>query len=362
MALGCCTMLGLGLASFPCLARSHPRIVGTAANRMAEEVLGTLVLTPLGRAAPPLPWAVILIEDRHLNAYSNGPGWVTVTSGMARMLGNDRGAWAVVLGHEVGHFVINERFSGLLPGFQKELERAYFQARAPSGGGKGAAPAALLLVPMGGGPSHRRRLREREYEADRVGLLLMAQAGYHPDFMIAFERRIRAQLGDRPGPELLSSHPRWTEREASTTAAHEVARQIFESRWPDPAHSPGGPPPPLGTIGTVAARTDAAGGLVLQVLVTVRNTATMPVRVEVIFLDEQKRVQTSVPEYRSPDGSLVLNAIVPTLSGASQVRLSLPSAALPTKPRGLKAVVFLLAADQVLDVYFEPVEPTVTGP
>src|SRR2546422_9967644 len=144
------TILAVLWTCSPGLARTHPRIVGTQANRTAEEVLRSLVSTPLGRAAPPNPWQVILIEDRRVNAYANGAGWLTVTSGLAVLLGNDRGAWAAVLGHEIGHFVISARLTAYLPGFQKVLEKAYLQARASSGDGKSAMPSALLLVPMCG--------------------------------------------------------------------------------------------------------------------------------------------------------------------------------------------------------------------
>jgi len=362
------TLLAVLWTCFPGLARTHPRIVGTQANRTADEVLRSLVSTPLGTAAPPNPWQVILIDDRRVNAYANGAGWLTVTSGLAALLGNHRGAWAAVLGHEIGHFVIYARLSAYLPGFQRELEKAYLQARASSGDGKGVMPSALLLAPMGGGLSNRKLLREREYEADRVGLLMMAQAGYHPDFAIALERQLRARLGDQPKLELRSSHPRWTAREESTNGVMDAALAIFDSLWPDPARSPGGPPPPLGNIGPVVARLSAdERSLALRVPVSVRNAADKQVRVEVVFfdkggLDKGQRVQTTVPEYRSTDGSLVLNAVVPKPSSApSEVLLSVPVAALATRDRDLQAVVFLLAGEQVLDVYFERVELTVPG-
>jgi len=366
-------MLAVLWTCTPGLARTRPRIVGTQANRTADEVLRSLVSTPLGRAAPPNPWQAILIEDRRVNAYANGAGWLTVTSGLAAILGNDRGAWAAVLGHEIGHFVVYARLSAYLPGFQRELEKAYLQARTSTGDGKSVLPSALLLVPMGGGLSNRKLLREREYEADRVGLLLMAQAGYHPDFAVALERQLRARLGDQPKLELRSSHPRWTAREESTNEALGAALAIFDSLWPDPARSPGGPPPPLGNLGPVVTRMSASQrSLALRVPVSVRNAADKQVRVEVIFfdrsgfdkggLDKGQPVRTTFPEYRSTDGSLVLNAVVPQPSSApSEVLLSVPVAALATRNRDLKLAVFLLAAEQVLDVYFEPVEVTVPG-
>src|SRR5206468_6808113 len=99
------------------------------------------------------------IYDRRVNAYANGAGWLTVTSGLAAILGNDRGAWAAVLGHEIGHFVIYARLSAYLTGFQRELEKAYLEARASNGNGKSVVPSDLLLVPMGGGLFYLELLR-----------------------------------------------------------------------------------------------------------------------------------------------------------------------------------------------------------
>src|SRR5439155_10773038 len=172
----------------------------------------------------------------------------------------------------------------------------------------------------------------------------------------------------QPKLELRSSHPRWTAREESTNEVLDAALASFDSLWPDPARSPGGPPPPLGSIGPVTARLSAdQRSLALRVPVSVRNAADKQVRVEVVFLDKGgldkgRRIQTTVPEYRSTDGSLVLNTVVPKPSSApSEVLLSVPVAAFATRDRDLKAVVFLLAGEQVLDVYFQPVEVTVPG-
>src|SRR5207249_6007945 len=120
-----------------------------------------------------------------------------------------------------------------------------------------------------------------------VGLLRMAQAGYHPDSAGALERQPRARLGDHPKLELRSSHPRWTAREESTNGVMDAALAIFDSLWPDPARSRGGPPPPLGNIGPVVARLSAdERSLALRVPVSVRNAADKQVRVEVVFFDK----------------------------------------------------------------------------
>lgn len=339
--------------SLPALA-AHRKIVGTPANRIAEDVLRRLISTSMGRAAPPLPWEVRLIQDSHINAYLSGAGKLTVTSGIVPLLGNDRGTWAAVLGHEIGHVVVHRQFKAYLPGFQAELQKAYLQARAAQADNGPAR--ALHLVPLGGGLANLKLAREREYEADRVGLMMMAEAGYHPDFAIILDRRMRAVRPDQPKyAEFLSGHPRWASREERIMRAYHVALAIFESRWHDPAQSPGGNPPPLGTIGALIATQNAEEqSLVLHVPINVRNAAGMQVRVAAIFLDKGRRVQAA-PEYRSRDGSLVLNSPLPRSSNESpEVLLRLPTTALATKHRKLSAVVFLVAGDDILDISSKP--------
>src|SRR5579863_3968658 len=191
IALG--TSLAMMVAAPAGLAfRKHPApIVGTPANRLADEVLRSLISTPLGKAAPPIPWSVQLVDDWRVNAYIEPTGSITITKGLA-----------YVLGHEIGHFVVHRQFESYLPNFQAELDKACRQAHAA-----GEQPRATLrLVSINGGRSPK-LAREREREADRVGMMLMAEAGYHPDFVILAEQTLRNFFGDEPKlTAFLASH------------------------------------------------------------------------------------------------------------------------------------------------------------
>ena len=315
----------------------------------------------MGKAAPPNSWEVVLIDDRHVNAYINRVGQITVTSGMASLFGAERGLWAVVLGHEIGHFVVHRQLQAYLPGFQAQLDKAYRATRAAEQQ-PGAAPP-VRLVPLAGGRG--KKALAREYEADRVGLMMMAQAGYHPDFAIALNRLLLSFLGNQPKlVAFLSGHPSWSDRERRMQQDHNVALAIFQSAWPDPAKSPGGPAPALGTIGTVTVDVAETGppSLILHVPVEVRNAGSRKVRVEAAFLDNDRMVQSTVPEYRGTDGSLVLNVNLehPTRE-AAEVVLRVPLADLASRNRKLKAEVFLIAGDQILDLAFKPFEMRATG-
>lgn len=348
-------LAALLFASRPGLAAHPILVVGTPANRMAEEVLGRLVSSPMGKAAPPWPWSVVLVQNPHLNAYVDAMGHIAITTGMAEVFGKERGLWAAVLGHEIGHFVVHRQFQAYLPGFQAELEKACRQARAAGGPDNGP----VRLISLGGGS--RRLARAREYEADRVGLMMMAQAGYHPDFAILLDQLLHRFFGDEPKlTEFLSSHPRWAEREERMLEDHDVAVAIFESCWPDPARAPGGPAPAFGTMGAITV--DRGGeseqqGLTLHVPVEVRNAGSRQIRVEAVLLDKGRPVQSALAEYRAAGGTLVINVNLPhPPSEPADVALHVPAAALGTTRGKLKAEVFLIADDEILSLGFKPVD------
>jgi hypothetical protein len=82
-----------------------------------------------------------------------------------------------------------------------------------------------------------------ELEADREGLMLMAQAGYHPDFVPALHHLLHAQASGAPATSLYATHPCWEERDHELSRAYEAASIEFARRWPEWYASPGGNPP-----------------------------------------------------------------------------------------------------------------------
>jgi peptidase M48-like protein len=337
--------------------RKHPApIVGTPANRLADEILHSLVSTPLGRAAPPIPWSVRLVDDWRVNAYIEPTGSITITNGMAYVFGEQRGLWAAVLGHEIGHFVVHRQFESYLPGFQAELDKACRQAHDA----RGQPMATLRLVSINGGRSPK-LAREREGEADRVGMMLMAEAGYHPDFVILVDQTLHNFFGDEPKlTAFLASHPRWAEREQRARQDHDIALAIFKSRWPDALKSPGGPAPAFGTIESVTVAPSERSeppGLTLHVTARVRNAGPRQVRVEAIFLEDDRPVGTTLAGFRTVEGWLAVNLNLPhPPTESTDVALRVPAAAFPTGLRKLKAEVFLIAGEQILYLALKPVE------
>ncbi len=335
-----------GLLTCPAFAM-HAHIRGTPLNRVADEVLQSLLSSPLGHTLPRLHYRVILLNDGMANAFSQSDGTVYVTSGLFPIFQGDRGVWAAVIGHELGHVLLAHPQN--LPRFEEVLRQAYAKARSE---GYDRGPSRWPDVHLGERDPKLNFSRDQEYQADFIGLMLIADAGYQPDYSLIMEQRLLYGLGDQP--ELLSvfsHHPGMESREQRTSESSQIAMDIFRSRWPDAGKSPGGNLPPYGTIGRwTFEKADGGKMLVFRVPFQVHRAANMEVRLAAFFLDHDLRVRSSNPQYRASDGSLILNSFQRgTGSESLQVTLQVPAGALATRDHKLEAVVFLMAGSRPLD-------------
>ncbi len=324
------------------------KITGTPNNRLADAVLKRLLSTPLGQAGPRLHYQVILLDDFHPNAMTNTRGKVYITKGLFRLLDDDRGVWAAVIGHELGHNFLQH--PGCLPRFGKLVRAAYQKARTQ---GYTLGPARLPALHLGEGISVVTRDREVEVQADLIGMMLMAEAGYQPGFAVLLDQRLRHAVGGGMGPfTIFSRHPRLETREQHSLHYYDEATDIFRSDWPDAAKSPGGNLPPYGSIGRWTFST-AKGGqlLVFDVSFEVHNARGARVRVAAGFMRNGRLVTTHNPAYRMANGMMLTNVLLPgAASESKQVRLSVPRSALAASGQKFLAVVYLTAGGRYLDV------------
>jgi predicted Zn-dependent protease len=153
-----------------------------------------------------LHWEFNLIDDdKTANAWVMPGGKAAVYTGILKYTQDDTGL-AVVLGHEVAHAIAghgNERMSQGLLAQVGAVALSVALAQEPS------TTQNLFMQAYGVGANVGLLLpysRLQESEADHIGLILMARAGYDPRQAIPFWQRMQAEGGSRP-PELLSTHP-----------------------------------------------------------------------------------------------------------------------------------------------------------
>lgn len=150
-------------------------------------------------------WEYNLVESEEVNAWCMPGGKVVFYTGILPLTQNEAGV-AVVMGHEIAHAVArhgNERMSqGLLIQMGGiALSEALKQ--------KPEDTQNLFLMAYGLGSQIGVQLpfsRQHEFEADRMGLIFMAMAGYDPNEAVQFWTRMSQKGGQKP-PEFLSTHP-----------------------------------------------------------------------------------------------------------------------------------------------------------
>lgn len=151
-------------------------------------------------------WEYKLIENKEVNAWCMPGGKIVVYSGILPVANDDAGL-ATVMGHEVSHALANhgaQRMSAA------QLQQLGAVGVAVATGNKSAEQQQMWQQYYGIGSEVGVMLpfsRNHESEADKIGLTLMAIAGYNPELAVAFWERMAAiGVGNKP-PEFLSTHP-----------------------------------------------------------------------------------------------------------------------------------------------------------
>lgn len=173
----------------------HDRIVriGQALAQVANE--------------PSFEWEFNLIDEpQTANAFCLPGGKVAVYSGILPIAANDAGL-AVVMGHEIAHAIArhgSERMTNDLAfqlggvGLDVLLREKSETTRQVAAAAFGLGGQVGFLLPWS---------RSQESEADHIGLIFMARAGYDPEEAPRFWQRMEAGAGGSRPPEFLSTHP-----------------------------------------------------------------------------------------------------------------------------------------------------------
>jgi len=154
---------------------------------------------------PDLPWHFGVLDTSSINAFAAPGGYVLITRGLYEML-NSEAQLAGVLGHEIGHIV------------QRHHIKVMQQSALVSAGARAAqrSDRGLLvnnLIGTGAEVLARGLDKDAEFEADRIGIVLAARAGYNPYGLVEVLHLLAARTADDASLALLfKTHPAPGER------------------------------------------------------------------------------------------------------------------------------------------------------
>ncbi len=196
------TVEAMGLQAWTEIRDATP-VAADAALQAALDAVSGRLLAAAGEA--PGDWEVLVFRGPEINAFALPGRKIGVYEGMFGVVGN-ADQLAAIVGHEIGHL-------------QAEHSQERMNAQVAKGWGLRALSfvlqmnevefAAEIAAALGVGVEYGLVLpysRRQELEADRLGLVTMAEAGYRPEESVALWRRMEAATADR-APEFLATHP-----------------------------------------------------------------------------------------------------------------------------------------------------------
>jgi predicted Zn-dependent protease len=186
------------------LKEDRGQIIASGAGYTQVQRVAQRIEAVARRDKPKFVWKVTLLRKNEANAYCLPGGKIVVFTGILPLTRTDAGL-ATVLGHEVAHATAEHVAERL------EREKLTKIAVAIVAGGIAVTPAqyahVVALLGIGGQAASLPFSRKQESEADHIGLIYMARAGYDPHQAVAFwKRMLRASRGKEP-PEFASDHP-----------------------------------------------------------------------------------------------------------------------------------------------------------
>lgn len=315
--------------------------------RVSQSVFQTLINTSFVRQGDPFPYRLTLLEGSIINASSYAGGQILAEGGLVSLLKDSPGLWAAVLGHEIAHTRSHHQYNAYLRYVNLQEQIEYYRRRAAAG--DQSANWALLGLGIGGGIINKKLSRNDELEADRLGMFIMAEAGYHPDFAISCYRRIAFKTGDQSKlSAFFADHPRWVTREQRALKAYSDALAIFDSRWADVDESPGGRPPVIATLNNIRSKKDQSNKVaVITASLNVRNAKGLSISCSAIFHVDGKPVPSVMNGLKTSEGHLIagIKGKLTTLDETGTIEIRVPTEAIGTKHRKLKSYLVVFGPD-----------------
>ena len=185
---------------------TNTAMVKRVGQRLATAVETYLKNNGMAEDVQNYQWQFNLVQDKNVNAWCMPGGLIVVYEGLLPVT-QDEPSLAIVMGHEIAHAVARhsaEQYSTQLK--QQYGLQAGSVLASVLGAGSNTISAGQAIISQGLSLQNLHYSRNHESEADHLGIIFAAMAGYDPQVAVSFWQRMAAQSSNTTS-EFLSSHP-----------------------------------------------------------------------------------------------------------------------------------------------------------
>ncbi len=174
-------------------------------------------------------WEFNLVQDKQANAFCMPGGKIVVYEGLLPYTKNET-ALAIVLGHEIAHAVAKHSAEQMSKQIRQQYGSAILGTVLNSAVGSGVGDVASAIVNQGFSFANLKYSRNNESEADYMGLIFAAMAGYDPREAIPFWQRM--SQGNSNSNDIFSDHPSDANRIAALKRLMPEAMKYYQAAVP----------------------------------------------------------------------------------------------------------------------------------
>ncbi len=190
----------------PSTNATNTAMVKRVGQRLAQAVESYLKLNGMAAEVSQYQWAFNLVQDKQVNAWCMPGGKIVVYEGLLPITQNEA-SLAIVLGHEIAHAVAKHSAEQLSEQVRQQNTLQIGTAIAGAlGMGTNTQAVVSAIAATGINLANLKYSRQHESEADHMGLIFAAMAGYDPQTAVSFWQRMAAASSNQTA-EFMSDHP-----------------------------------------------------------------------------------------------------------------------------------------------------------
>lgn len=185
---------------------TNTAMVKRVGQNIAKAVENYLTQNGMAEDVKTYSWEFNLVQDNQVNAWCMPGGKIVVYEGLLPVT-QDEASLAIVMGHEIAHAVARHSAERLSNAYKEQYGAAALSALLQGAGvSSGWQQLASLAHQYGGALFTSGFSRKQESEADHIGLIFAAMAGYNPEVAVTFWQRMSSATGGGSN-SLFADHP-----------------------------------------------------------------------------------------------------------------------------------------------------------